>query len=89
MATPSFRSLRNRREDWIGQSTAITWIILHIFVLSHLPQLATGIEEPGFVSPLKNITIGVGWSTEFTCVTKHLGDHRVRTIVQSTFFKVK
>ena len=85
MTTPSSRSLRNRREDWIGQSTAINWIILHIFILSHLSQLATGLEEPGFVSPLENITIGVGGSAQFTCVTKHLGDHKVRTIVQSIF----
>ena len=82
MATPSFRCLRNRREDCIGQFTAITWIIIHIFVLFHLPHLATGLEEPGFVSPLKNITTIVGRTTGFTCVTKNFGDHNTVRIIQ-------
>ena len=34
--------------------------------------------EPGFISPLENITVAAGRSAQFTCVVKHLGGHKVR-----------
>jgi hypothetical protein len=33
--------------------------------------------EPGFVSPLENITVAAGRSAHFTCVVNHLGGHKV------------
>ena len=39
----------------------------------------TGLE-PGFISPLENITVAAGRSTQFTCVVKHLGGHKVFTL---------
>ena len=39
----------------------------------------TGLE-PGFISPLENITVAAGRSTQFTCVVKHLGGHKVFTV---------
>ena len=34
--------------------------------------------EPGFISPLENITVAAGRSAQFTCVVKHLGSHKVK-----------
>ena len=34
--------------------------------------------EPGFISPLDNITVAAGRSAHFTCVVKHLGGHKVK-----------
>jgi len=33
--------------------------------------------EPGFVSPLENMTIAAGRSAHFTCVVNNLGGHKV------------
>ena len=88
-STASKRSLRNRREDCIGQSTATTSIIILIFFLFDMPCLATGLEQPGFVSQLKNITIGIGRSTQFTCVTKDLGDFKVKQILPLWMFYIR
>ena len=38
--------------------------------------LVTGFE-PGFISPLENITVAAGRAAQFTCVVKHLGGHKV------------
>ena len=37
--------------------------------------------DPGFISPLENITVAAGRSTQFTCVVKHLGGHKVKFIL--------
>ena len=34
--------------------------------------------EPGFVSPLDNITAAAGRSAHFTCVVNNLGGHKVK-----------
>ena len=89
MATSTASKRRKRRENCIGQSTATTSLIILIFVLSDMPCLATGLEQPGFVSQLKNITIGIGQSTQFTCVTKHLGDYKVKQILPLWMFYIR
>jgi neurotrimin len=33
--------------------------------------------DPGFISPLENITVAAGRLAHFTCVVKHLGGHKV------------
>ena len=45
----------------------LTLILLHA---------VTGVE-PGFISPLNNMTVAAGRSAHFTCVVKHLGGHKV------------
>jgi len=44
---------------------------------SSLFLLAVEAFEPGFISPLENITAAAGRSAHFTCVVKHLGGHKV------------
>ena len=43
---------------------------------SFVPPAVTGVE-PGFISPLNNMTVAAGRSAHFTCVVKHLGGHKV------------
>ena len=40
--------------------------------------------EPGFVSPLENITVAAGRSAHFTCVVNHLGGHKVENLTRIT-----
>ena len=44
--------------------------------------------EPGFVSPLENITVAAGRSAHFTCVVNHLGGHKVENLTRSSSLRV-
>eukprot|EP00095_Tigriopus_kingsejongensis_P010050 maker-scaffold99_size374999-snap-gene-0.22 protein:Tk10050 transcript:maker-scaffold99_size374999-snap-gene-0.22-mRNA-1 annotation:"PREDICTED: lachesin-like" len=58
----------------IWQMTKISSAI--VYLLFYLP-LPVDAYQPGFISPLENITVASGRSSHFTCVVKHLGGHKV------------
>ena len=61
----------------------LVFILIYSIFFSFLndcPPVVTGVE-PGFISPLHNMTVAAGRSAHFTCVVKHLGGHKVRIIL--------
>ena len=40
--------------------------------------------ESGFDSPLESMTVAAGRSAHFTCVVKHLGGYKVRTLLYTS-----